>query len=194
MRALAAWVAGMGILSIGSACRHAEVSKPQGDASAAAYYPLAVGNQWVYQSSLLGERKEQTVEVLREENGYYLDSQGGELAADGFGIRDRKRYLLREPLEPGKSWTNVVSVSSVEHYRILDITPCQVPAGRFESCVRVESRNRIDAKTSLVNELTFARGVGIARLDVFAEVDGRRIPQTSLLLHSYRVQVPTSRP
>ncbi len=184
MRALGAWVAGVGMLSIGSACRHAEVSKPRLDAPAASYYPLAVGNQWVYRSNLLGEQREQTVEVLREENGYYLDSQGGELAADAFGIRDRKRYLLRAPLEAGKAWTNVVSVSSVEHYRILEITPCQVPAGRFESCVRVESRNRIDAKT----------GVGIARLDVFAEVDGRRIPQTSLLLDRYRVQLPTSGP
>lgn len=159
-----------------------------GGADAAIYYPLAVGNRWTYQVKLLGEASEQTVRIEREVGGVFFDNQGGQLSVDAFGITDRKRYLLREPVEAGGEWTNVVSVSSTERYRILEVgPPCVVPAGRFERCVRVESRNRLDAKTTLVNEITFAPRVGIVRIQVVAETGGQRIPQTELLLKSYEL-------
>ncbi len=155
---------------------------------AAAYYPLAVGNRWVYESNFLGEKTERMVQILKEENGFFVDNQGGELGVDAFGIRDRKRYLLKEPVEPGRSWTNVVSVSSIERYKILELGPCEVPAGRFESCVGVEGRNRVDDQTTLVNQLTLARGVGIVRIETAAEVRGERIPQSQLLLTRFELR------
>ncbi len=85
------------------------------------YYPLAVGNRWTYQTSFLGEKRTQEVEVLKQVEGYFEDSQGGQLTVDAFGVRDQKRYLLRAPLEPGRTWTNVVSVSSVEHYKVMAV-------------------------------------------------------------------------
>ncbi len=70
------------------------------------------------------------VKILKEEDGFFQDSQGGQLMVDSFGIRDQKRYLLRGPVESGRTWTNVVSVSSTEHYQILQAGfPCQAPAG-----------------------------------------------------------------
>src|SRR5690349_9992151 len=91
-----------------------------GGDGAAIYYPLAVGNRWTYQVKLLGEASEQTIQIQREDGGVFFDSQGGQLSVDPFGITDHKRYLLREPVETGREWTNVVSVSSTERYRILD--------------------------------------------------------------------------
>ncbi|HYO65605.1 MAG TPA: hypothetical protein VEU33_05940 [Archangium sp.] len=157
--------------------------------SLAAYYPLAVGNRWTYR---VNGRTDRTVavEVLKEEDGYFHDNQGGQLSVDGFGVRDRKRYLLRGPLSEGNQWTNVVSVSSTERYRILQAgVPCEAPAGAFQNCVRVEARNRVDAETTLVNALTFAEGVGLVRIEVSAEKsNGERLPQTWLELASFKLQ------
>lgn len=167
----------------------AEESESRPSESLAAYYPLAVGNRWTYR---VNGREDKTVdvEVLKEEDGYFQDNQGGQLTVDGFGVRDRKRYLLRGPLEKGNEWTNVVSVSSTERYRILQAgVPCEAPAGSFRHCVRVEARNRVDANTTLVNALTFAEGVGLVRIEVSAEKsNGERVPQTWLELASYKLR------
>ncbi len=158
-------------------------------ADLSAYYPLQVGNTWTYQVGLLGETTTQQVKILGQEGGVFVDNKGGRLSVDTFGVRDDKRYLLRGPLEAGTQWTNVVSVSSIERYRILDAGfNCSAPAGRFENCVRVEGRNRVDANTTLINELTFAPGVGLVTIETAAEVKGQRIPQAKLELTSYELQ------
>ncbi len=68
---------------------------------------------------------------------------------------------------------------------IMIASPCQAPAGQFEGCVKVEGRNRVDARTTLVNELTFAPSVGLVKVRVVAETDGKRIPQAELDLAKY---------
>jgi hypothetical protein len=157
-------------------------------AEASEYYPLAVGNQWTYEAKVLSQRMTQTVTILKEEDGFFIDSQKGRLKVDAFGLRDDKRYLLREPIEAGRTWTNVVSVSSVEHFKIVSAGElCTVPAGTFERCVMVEIRNRSDEKVTMVNRMTFAPKVGIARIQVAVETAGKIIPQTELWLVSYRV-------
>jgi hypothetical protein len=129
------------------------------------------------------------VKILKEEEGFFHDSQGGRIMVDSFGIRDEKRYLLRGPVEPGRTWTNVVSVSSTERYQILRAgESCEAPAGVFQGCVQVEARNRVDEQTTLINTFTFAPGVGLVRIQVEAEREGRRIPQTGLELTSYQVK------
>lgn len=169
--------------------QRAEEPESRPSESLAAYYPLAVGNRWTYR---VNGREDKTVdvEVLKEEDGYFQDNQGGQLTVDGFGVRDRKRYLLRGPLAQGNEWTNVVSVSSTERYRILQSgVPCEAPAGSFRHCVRVEASNRVDASTTLVNALTFAEGVGLVRIEVSAEKsNGERVPQTWLELASYKLR------
>lgn len=183
----------LGMLALGQVgCAkrvEAEEEKPPADsAKLAEYYPLAVGNSWTYAVNGRGDRPVE-VKILKEEDGFFQDSQGGLLQVDTFGVRDQKRYLLRGPVEPGRTWTNVVSVSSTERYQILQAGfPCQAPAGSFQNCVQVEARNRVDGQTTLINTLTFAPGVGIVSIQLEAERDGRRIRQTWLELTSYKVK------
>lgn len=156
---------------------------------AKAYYPLAVGNTWNYQVLLLGQEQQMEVKVLKEENGVFEDSTGNQLFADAFGVRDQKRYLLRDPVQVGTEWSNVVSVSSVEHYKIVAAgVGCDCPAGQFEGCVVVESSNRIEEGKMLVNELTFAPKVGLIRVATLLENHGNKVPQSTLILTHYQVQ------
>ena len=142
---------------------------------------------WSYEVKLLGELRAIDVTTLRKNgDGFVEDSTGAQLLVDGFGVRDQKRYLLRNPIAAGTKWTNVVSVSSVESYEITAANqPCDAPAGKWDSCVTVESRNRVEEGTTLVNEMTFAPGVGIVRLSTVLESNGKRIPQSTLALMKF---------
>ncbi len=154
------------------------------EATAADFYPLVIGTTWSYEVKLLGETRMIDVTTLRKNSdGFVEDSTGAQFLVDGFGVRDQKRYLLRNPIAAGTRWTNVVSVSSVEGYEIIAANqPCDAPAGKWEGCVVVESRNRVEEGTTLVNEMTFAPGVGIVRLSTVLESNGKHIPQSTLAL------------
>lgn len=157
--------------------------------SAEDYYPLAVGNHWTYSVNFLGDRRQRRVQIVEYRDGYYRDNEGGQLTIDGLGVRDERRYLLREPLRMGASWSNVVSASSVEHYRITEVGQrCRVPAGTFENCVRVESQNRMDEQRTLVNELTFAPFVGIVRIELSLQSGDKRVPQSMFELKEFAVE------
>ncbi len=161
--------------------------------SAADYYPLAVGNHWTYRANFLGEKGERRVEIVGQRGGFYVDNQGQELTVDAFGVRDPKRYLLREPLEVGRTWTNVVSVSSVEHYQVKEIgMPCEAPAGTFQGCLRVESRSPVNESTTLLNEITFAPRVGIVRIEITLDAGGKRIPQHQYALKEFSLNPQAS--
>jgi hypothetical protein len=147
------------------------------------FFPLTIGTGWQYEASMLGEKRVFSVTVLKVVDGVAEDSAGAKLLADAYGVRDQRRYLLRDPVETGTKWTNVVSPSSIESYEIVAADqPCDVPAGTYAGCVVIESRNRIDQARSLVNEMTVAPGVGIVRLTTTLEDQGKRIPQSQLVL------------
>lgn len=177
------------VLVVGAGCA---TTRGQSDASSgpavAQYLPLKVGNTWTYQRSFLGEQGEEQVEIVRTDGDFFVDNRGNALKVDAFGVRDPKRYLLRAPLSSGNAWTVVVSSSSMERYQILDVGfTCEVPAGRFDECVRVEAKSRIDQEKTLINEITFAPGVGMVRFDFFLEKRGDRVPQGQMLLTGYSV-------
>jgi hypothetical protein len=118
-----------------------------------------------------------------------------QLKADELGVRDQRRYLLQNPIEAGTKWNNVVSVSAVEHYEIVGVDqPCEAPAGHWAHCVVVESRSRVDDGRALLNEMTFAPGVGIVRLSTTLEQGGQRVPQALLLLNTFRPVTPPPPP
>jgi len=153
---------------------------------AADYYPLAVGNAWSYQLNLLSEKHDLEVAIVKEEGGFFVDSHDAKLAVDAFGVRDQKRYLLREPIELGTAWTNVVSVSSIERYKIVGVgASCEVPAGHFENCVTVESSNRVEEGVVLTNEMTFAPKVGMVKVATVLETKGRQVPQSTMVLTKF---------
>jgi hypothetical protein len=151
---------------------------------ARAWFALEVGARWTYEVKLLGETRTIDVEMLRRtDDGFLEDSTGAQFLADAYGVRDQKRYLLRNPIESGTRWTNVVSVQTLERYEIVGVgQPCEAPAGAWENCVIVESRNRVQEGTTLVNEMTFAPGVGIVRVSTVLETEGKQIPQSTLTL------------
>ena len=96
----------------GSATKAAEKTQ-----DAAVFYPLGLGTEWNYEVKLLGETRQVDVKLIKKnDDGYVEDSMGAKLLADSYGVRDEKRYLLRNPITAGNKWTNVVSVSSVETY------------------------------------------------------------------------------
>jgi hypothetical protein len=161
---------------------------------AADLLPLAVGNRWTYDAQFLGEQREQTVEIVGKEGPFFRDSEGAELTVDRYGLRDRKRYLLQEPIEVGRTWSNVVALSSTERYEVIEVgADCQVKAGRFKGCVKVEGRNPINENTTLVNVMTFAPEVGIVSIETLTESQGRRVPQTQLALKSYKLNPAEAR-
>jgi hypothetical protein len=159
-------------------------SKPTApERTAADFFSLKVGSSWEYEASMLGEKRKLPVSIVKVVDGLAEDSTGARMLADAWGVRDERRYLLRNPIETGTRWNNVVSPSSVENYEIIAADqPCDAPAGHWEGCVVVESRNRIDGSRTLVNEITLAPGVGIVRMATTLEDQGKRLPQSQLTL------------
>ncbi|HEX9243064.1 MAG TPA: hypothetical protein VF875_11540 [Anaeromyxobacter sp.] len=157
------------------------------------FFPLAIGNEWVYRDespALPADRRgaTRTVRILdKTPDGYFRDNERGELRVDAECLRDRNRRLLCAPLEKGRSWSSVVSVSSTERYEIAEVgETVQTPAGRFAGCVRVRAHNRAGPTTDHVLEITYAPGVGPVRIETFAVVGGKAAPQIRAVLQAYK--------
>src|SRR6266545_5160037 len=180
-----------------AACARAPSRPAPPAASASApgdYFPLSVGNEWVYRDespALPSDRRgtQRTVRILERTNdGYYRDSERGELRADPDCLHDRSRRLLCGPLIRGTTWTSVVSVSSTERYEIAAVgETVETPAGKFDGCVRVRAHNRAAPGTDHVLEITYAPGVGPVRIETFAVIGAAATPQVRALLEKYRV-------
>jgi len=182
-------------LALAAGCAHAP--SPAATAGRPAdYFPLAVGNEWVYadRSPQLSHAeqagRERKVRILRRDaEGFYHDDAHGQLRADADCLRDRLRRLLCRPFETGKGWVSVVSVNSTERYEIAAVGErVATPAGTFDGCIRVRAHNRAGRDTDQVLETTYAPGVGVVRLETFAVVKGLVTPQVRAELKSYRLE------
>jgi hypothetical protein len=174
--------------------------RPQAAAPAAAaagapadFYPLAVGNEWTYRDESPGLRQQaatRTVRILaRTKDGYFKDTDRGELRADADCLHDRSRRLLCGPIAKGTTWTSVVSVSSTEKYEIAGVgESVQTPAGTFEGCVRVRAHNKASPTAEMVLEITYAPGIGPARIETFVLVGGNAIPQFKAVLEKVKIE------
>src|SRR5512137_454429 len=126
-------------VALAVACASAPVAPsktPAAGGRPADYYPLAVGNEWVWddvspQLAGGGRRAARTVRILEQTaDGYFRDTDRSELRADGECVRDRIRRLLCAPLTTGNGWKSVVSVSSTERYEVVGVGErVEVPAG-----------------------------------------------------------------
>ncbi len=159
----------------------------------AQFYPLAVGNEWTYRDESPGLRQadaRRTVRIVeRTKDGYFRDSDRGELRADADCLHDRSRRLLCGPITLGTAWTSVVSVSSTEKYEIVGVgETVTTPAGRFDGCVRVRAPIRAAPGTELVLETAYAPGVGPVRIETFALVGGNAVPQFRAVLEQVKLQ------
>lgn len=187
-----ALLAALAALAALTACAHAP---PGAAAGPARFFPLAVGNEWTWEDQspqLPPERRGalRTVRILeRTADGFFRDSERGELRAEAACVRDRVRQLLCAPIAVGTSWKSVLSVSSTERYEITAVDEVVVaPAGTFRGCVRVRAVNRAGPGTDLVNEITYAPGIGPVRIETFVVKDGAAAPQLRALLRSHRIE------
>jgi hypothetical protein len=180
------------VLALALACAHRASAPPAREA--ASYFPLAIGNEWVYADESPGvrsgtagtDRKVRIVE--RTPDGYFRDSDRGELRAEAGCVHDRLRRLLCGPIEAGTRWTSVVAATSTERFEIASVgEDVTTPAGRFGGCVRVRAHNRANATTDYVIETTYAPGVGPVKLETFAVVNGEVKAQVRAVLRAYRV-------
>jgi hypothetical protein len=167
----------------------ATTGKEQGGSkpTSADYAPYKLGASWTYAINYLGQKGEQKITIVKEEEGYFVDDQQGKFRHTQEGLRDPARYLIRHPLEEGNEWKVILSASSVEHYRITSVgKPCESNAGRFEDCLVVESKNRQDDKMTLLATFFWARGIGLVKIETEAEIKGKgRVPQTERSLIHY---------
>ena len=164
--------------------------------SAADYAPYALGASWTYAVNYLGQKDQQTITVVKEEEGYFVDDQQGRFRHTDEGLRDPTRFLIRHPIEEGNEWKAILSASSVEHYRITGVgQPCESQAGRFEDCLVIESKNRRDEKMTLLATFTWARGIGLVKIETEAEIKGKgRVPQTARSLIHYSLNPDKTEP
>jgi hypothetical protein len=181
-------------LAAAVACAHAPKASPP-SAGPSEYFPLAVGNEWIYadRSPQLApadrEARQRVVRILsRDAEGYYLDNERGALRADPDCLHDRLRRLLCRPFQPGSNWSSVVSVGSIERYEIAGVGErVETPAGTFDGCIRVRAHNRAGPDVEHLMELTYAPGVGPVRLETFSVVKGAVSLQIRAELKSYRL-------
>jgi hypothetical protein len=183
---------------LGLACARAPAPATPASAPASAtpsdYFPLAIGNEWIYQDESPALPPEQrgaprTVRIVeRTADGYFKDTERGELRADGGCVHDRTRRLLCGPIAAGTRWSSIVSASSTERYEIAAVGEAvTTPAGAFAGCVRVRAHNRAAAGADHVLEITYAPGVGPVKLETFAVVGEAVTPQVRAVLRAYRV-------
>lgn len=152
---------------------------------------------------LLLEEQEPVVYFL--ENGYlnriFLTMQGGKLiAASGSG----DSRFLPEKILPGSGWD-----SSSETFRVgtelgfkishthkisIDPNPIKVPAGKFASCVRIDTyttngpgSGRGDAELTFYYSDWYAAGVGLVRTQQFDD-QKRTLERTRIELLEYSVE------
>lgn len=158
------------------------------EASVEQFFPLAVGNRWVYE---LQDRTDappvfETWEVVREAHDtFVLRISQSELPMGGFeeffiptgiGIKRFARetqnkadppFFLKEPLTVGTTWDDEDGT-----YEITALgKTISVPAGAFTHCLEVTNRRK-GGKATVVT--LYAPGVGVVQRDeTFPIVEGR---------------------
>jgi len=151
------------------------------------FWPLAIGNTWTYQISMRGAVQKKKVAILKQENGYFVDSEGGRLQHHAAGVFDGERFLLRDPIALGAKWLAVPSANSLERNEIIATGfTTTVPAGVFDGCVRVQAVNRMNQTQAMIAEWTYAPGIGLVQFISRLEVEGKQSePQVTMVLVQY---------
>ena len=190
MRPMVRSVLVVSLLTAAVGCAHAPPTAGAGSRPGD-YYPLAVGAEWTWEDRSpqlpAGAAPLRTVRVLElTADGYYRDSARGELRV-GACLQDRSRSLLCGPIAVGTRWSSVLSPHSTENSEIVAVGErVTTPAGTFDGCVRVRANTRAAADTELINEISYAPGVGPVRIEVITVRSGTAVPQLRAVLHAYR--------
>ncbi|MCC6806864.1 MAG: hypothetical protein IT381_05540 [Deltaproteobacteria bacterium] len=152
------------------------------------YYPLRTGVTWVYKGTFLGQQETRTIVMgAEDQDGFFTDDTGAKLTYDGEGLRDERRYLLREPIHPGAKWQSVAALGVIEKYAITKVhEPCEAPAGKYEDCITVTSELPAADKKRLEATLVYAKTIGLVRLETTLVEGEKRTPQVHMELVQFR--------
>jgi hypothetical protein len=156
--------------------------------SVAKLFPLAIGNRWTYRVQFMGAEQLLSVAIVSGGQGDFIDNRGQHYFFDHAGLRDDKRYLLKEPPDMGRRWSAVVSLTDSEDYEVVGAgESIEVPAGHFTGCVRIEGRSPGGQGVQLAEQV-YCPGVGLVRVTTYQEQGGQRgPPQWREELAAYRV-------
>ena len=170
-----------------AACASSTASKRVVPSDLAEYAPMAVGSSWTYDTRYPGQQGEMTVSITGEKDGYLVDDKNGAYRITAEGLRDRERYLIKNPLVIGTQWKTVVGPSAIEHAQITSVgTPCASAMGSFDDCLVVHAWIRKDEQMTLHIEWTWGKGVGLVKLETGADLTGKgRVPQVRQSLKAY---------
>lgn len=168
------------------------------------FFPLKVGIRRVYKvRDLTGMTYQVETRIARKKGQRFFEMerrlaqglkqkasvsrQSGFYEFDEFGLRGKKRYLLKHPLRVGTKWLSVIDAGRVEKYEIISVgRTVRVPAGTYENCIFVRSRDQRERNDYLENHIYFAPGVGIVKIMTASHNNGRRRVQWLLELSSFR--------
>jgi hypothetical protein len=175
-------------LSLAACATTQPVPTAPASASVSRLFPMAVGNRWTYKVQFMGAEQLLSVSIVSGGQGEFVDNRGQHYIFDHAGLRDDKRYLLKEPPELGKKWSAVVSLTDSESYEVVGVgETIDVPAGHFTGCVRVEGRSPGGQGVQLAEQV-YCPGTGLVRVTTYEEQAGQRgAPQWREELAAFRV-------
>jgi|GEM_PF-1958240 len=132
------------------------------------YYPLGIGYSWIYKGKFLGQPVEKKITIEKKEGLYFIDNTGAMLMHDDDGLRDSKRYLIKNPIRKGNKWISIVSSKSTEHYEIIQTDiKVKYKDDIIKDCIKIRSTNRIDASKDMIAEWIYAPDIGLVNFSTY---------------------------
>lgn len=188
---------------------------PKNDPSAewVNYYPLAVGNEWVYAVHTQGKSKSSVVrwkvtQVTRENDRTIFmvhpkpseaDDDWMELSPAEVGLEDIRAnvFILKSPLYQGGRW-NKEFQSTLKNRKVSRTLstisagkPCEVGKFKFSDCVEIED---VDEEQDQKTDTTYTRNVGPVAFKYYEHIEksgSYKLDQTLVLL-SYSLKRPSN--
>jgi len=157
----------------------------------ARYYPLAVGNRWVYATTYhdTGETVSQTDEIVhRFENSYRLSNGVQIVHLKNNSFMDNSGVVLTYPMEEGYSWK---LGGKDAKYTSVDKTVV-VPAGTFHHCLEVLIEEKKEGAL-FFGTIAYAPGVGPVKIEYVKIEEGERTPLFTSELVEYQIN-PKGKP
>lgn len=157
----------------------------------AAYYPLAVGNKWVYKTTYHDTGEVVTshdVIVHKFENSYKFANGAQIVHLKNNSFIDNSGVILTYPMQEGYSW-KIGGKKAV--YTSVDKTVV-VPAGTFYHCIEVSIQEKKEEALFFAT-IVYAPDVGPVMMEYFKIENGKRTPLFTSELVEYQVK-PEEKP
>jgi hypothetical protein len=166
--------------------------RPQDNATprlSSRYFPLKVGDRWLYEDAYFKRTQRMEVSVARQVDPHTFVVQmkphdvplpKGERPSEvrmeirPRGIFDGARYVLEEPLQPGKKWMAILNATTAERFEVVTMdAAADVPAGKFSDCLQVRSTIRAPRQEQQVTDVTYCPDVGMVERRVSVTKPGK---------------------